>query len=81
MPSWEVGGVHSNNNEDDVIARDDDCKDDDETQMCNNQPCGRMHFRRRGEGVISKTTTASKTTRTSHDKDKDYNQGGSGFQI
>ena len=39
--------------------------------LINNQPCGQMYFRKRGDGVISKTMTMSKTTRTSHDKDKD----------
>jgi len=46
------------------------------TPICNNQPCGRMHFRQRGDGVVSTTMAMSKTTRTSHDKYKDYNQEG-----
>jgi hypothetical protein len=39
----------------------------------NNQPCGRMYFRRRGDGVISTTMTMSNMTRTSRDKDKENN--------
>ena len=45
------------------------------TPIRNNQPFGRTNFRQRGEGVISTTMTKSKMTRTSHDKNKDYDQG------
>ena len=76
------GGVHSNNNNDDALTGMNTTKMTTTTQICNNQPCGQIYFRQRGDGVVSTTMTMSKTTRISHDKDKDKenNQGGVDFK-
>ena len=38
-----------------------------------NQPCGQMYFRQREDRVILTTMNMSKTTRMSHNKDKENN--------